>query len=127
MFGTELSNEVLAGFLYTFLGAVAIAIFTAVVGVGRKYVVLIRGAKAAPTAKESADVAALKHDVAELKESHRKVTEWLVGSKDIRGNDKHDGFIETFPLYQNEVRGAITEIGKKLDQLPGVIKNGHPA
>jgi hypothetical protein len=125
------SNEVLDGFLYTLFGGIALALFAVVLAaftsVGRRWMKAIRGAKEAPAKKDTADIAVLKVDVEELKEGHRKISEWLLGGKDILGRDKHDGFIETFPAYQKEVRDAFTDVTTKLDQLPAKIQNGHGA
>lgn len=125
MLASTLSDEVLSGFLYTVLGGIGLLVFSAVVNIVRKWIKTLRSVKEAPVLQEAADLALLKADVKELKEGHRKTNEWLLGGKDLLGRDKHDGFIETFPIYQEEVRAAFTDIGKKLDQLPAKIQNGH--
>jgi hypothetical protein len=81
-----------------------------------------RAAKVAPVLKDAEDIEVLKKDVIELKVSFKKFSDWLGGTKDFLGHEKHDGFIETFPLYQIEVRDSLKTIIEKIDDRNG---NGH--
>lgn len=78
-----------------------------------------RKMKRAPDVQETEDITTMKADIKLLKTGYEKLNAWLGGTKDFLGQPKHDGFIETFPAYQNEVRETLAEI---LDRLP---KNGN--
>lgn len=76
--------------------------------------------KKAPTLKDAQDIANLQIDVAELKKGYTKLNDWLGGTTDPwTGKPRHDGFIETFPIYQEEVKNTLGEIVSKLDNLNG--------
>lgn len=81
-----------------------------------------RAVRTAPVLKDAADIAQLQADVHLLKEGYEKIWGWLGGTKDILGRDKHDGFMETFPAYQDEVRGTLQTI---LDKIENGNRNGH--
>ena len=67
-------------------------------------------------------LATMQVDIDELKKGYTKLNDWLGGTKDPwTGTDRHDGFIETFPLYQSEVRTALNKI---LERLPEENGNG---
>lgn len=125
MLATSLSQEVLGGFLYTVTAGIALVLFSALVSVVRNTTKKWRQVKEAPVRQDAADIASLKIDVADLKTGFSEINGWLRGGKDLLGREKHDGFIETFPQYQDEVRSAFSEVGAKLDALVPIIQNGH--
>lgn len=125
MLATSISDNVISGVLYTVLGGAGLLLLSALIKVIRKFFDGWRAVKRAPVLKESEDIKILKSDVAELKTGFSEINGWLRGGKDLLGRDKHDGFIETFPKYQDEVRLAVGGLGKKIDDLVPLIQNGH--
>lgn len=125
MLATSITDSVVSGVLYTVLGGAGLLLLSALIRVIRKFFDGWRAVKQAPVLQDAADIVLLKEDVAELKTGFSEINGWLRGGKDLLGRDKHDGFIETFPKYQDEVRLAVGGLGKKIDDLVPLIQNGH--
>lgn len=76
--------------------------------------------KDAPSAKEHADVATMRTEIDELKKGYNKLNDWLGGTVDPwTGKPRHDGFIETFPQYQDEIRTTLGTILSRIEGLNG--------
>lgn len=73
--------------------------------------------KAQPVQEESARTESLEISMAEVQLGLSQVKDWLIGGKDLLGRSKGDGFIETYPKFQQEVRDGFKGINGRLDKI----------
>jgi hypothetical protein len=97
------------------------AIPTVIVAFGATIVSFFRSRKKkrddSKTAEHNAD-AQIEQRLSSIEVRQRRTDDWLLGTQDVFGNPRHNGFATTFPKWQEK-------IDKSLEEITKLIKNGN--